>query len=136
MVKILHIEDNPGDLMLTRELLEEAGLDGKIETARDGVSAVELLKNDDLPDLIMLDLNIPKKDGRELLAEIKNNERTNHLPILIFTSSKAQADIDDCYQYGANSYIIKPKDLGEFSQTINAIHDFWLGVCRLPSSPA
>ncbi len=138
-IEILLVEDNPGDIRLTRETLKEAKVYNKISEVRDGIEALAFLhrkgKYADAiqPDLILLDLNLPKKDGCEVLAEIKTNEKLKHIPVVVLTTSKAEEDIFKSYNLHANCYIIKPVDLEQFINVGKGIDDFWFSVVKLPT---
>lgn len=136
-LEILLVEDNPGDIRLIKEILKETKTQNNIRVAMDGEAALNLLCNlDDLttprPDLILLDLNLPKIDGRELLAEIKDNEDLKSIPVVILTTSTAEEDIIETYNNHANSYITKPVDLDHFIKVVESIMDFWLSIVKLP----
>jgi two-component system, chemotaxis family, response regulator Rcp1 len=138
-IEILLVEDNPGDARLAKEALKEGKIKNTLYTVGDGVEATDFLfrkgKYTDAPrpDLIILDLNLPKKDGREVLQEIKNDDRTKRIPVVILTMSKADEDIFKSYNLHANCYIIKPLDLDKFILVIKSIEDFWLTIVKLPS---
>lgn len=138
-VKILLVEDNPGDVRLTQEALKESKMLNELYVAEDGVEALEFLnragKYADAPhpDLILLDLNLPKKDGRELLEEIKADEKLKRIPVVVLTTSKAQEDIYRMYEQHANCYITKPIDLDQFIEVVKSIDNFWLTIVKLPS---
>lgn len=137
-VEILLVEDNPGDVRLIKEVFKDAKISNNIHVAMNGESALQLLlRNEDYsnaprPDLILLDLNLPKKDGRELLSEIKENDLLKSIPVVILTTSTAQEDIIETYNKHANSYITKPVDLDQFIKVVESIHDFWLTIVKLP----
>jgi CheY-like chemotaxis protein len=137
-VEILLVEDNPGDVRLTIEALKEGKIKNNLHVARDGVEALNFLmqenKFEDVPkpDLILLDLNLPRKDGRELLAEIKDDPLLKRIPVVILTTSKAEEDILRTYELYANCYITKPVDLDQFISVVKAVEDFWLTVVKLP----
>lgn len=138
-IEILLVEDNPGDVRLTIEALKEGKVSNRLSVARDGVEALAFLRregphaNAARPDLILLDLNLPKKDGREVLAEIKEDSRLRRIPVVVLTTSKAEEDILRTYDLHANCYITKPVDLEQFISVVRSIDDFWLSVVRLPS---
>ena len=138
-VEILLVEDNEPDVRLTREALKEGKVRNNLSVARDGVEAMEFLRRDGKhqnavkPDLILLDLNLPRKDGREVLAEIKANDLLKRIPVVVLTTSKAEEDILKTYNLHANCYITKPVDLDQFIQVVKSIDDFWLTVVRLPT---
>ena len=138
-IQVLLVEDNPGDARLAREALADSKLKLEVIEAHDGEAAIEILRNAHsvsggrLPDLILLDLNLPRKDGREVLAEIKNSPEWKHIPVVVLTSSKAEEDILATYQLHANSYISKPIDLSQMQRVVKEIKDFWFTIVRLPS---
>ncbi|MBI5870788.1 MAG: response regulator [Actinobacteria bacterium] len=137
-VHILLVEDNPGDVRLTVEILKEAKVLNALDVAEDGVEALSYLRREGqfadkpVPDLVLLDLNLPKKDGRELLAEIKKDETLGRIPVVILTSSDAEADIIKTYDLHANCYITKPINLDQFMEVVKSIEHFWLTVVKLP----
>ncbi|MFA6002065.1 MAG: response regulator [Thermoleophilia bacterium] len=139
-VHILLVEDNPGDVRLTVEILKEAKVLNALDVAEDGVEALSFLKREGrfadkpAPDLILLDLNLPRKDGRELLADIKQDPSLRHIPVVILTSSDAEADIIKTYDLHANCYITKPINLDQFMEVVKSIEHFWLTVVKLPPS--
>jgi CheY-like chemotaxis protein len=138
-IEILLVEDNPGDVRLTIEALKEGKVRNRLSVARDGVEALAFLRREgshveaSRPDLILLDLNLPKKDGREVLAEIKVDPALRRIPVVVLTTSKAEEDILRTYDLHANCYITKPVDLDQFISVVRSIDDFWLSVVRLPS---
>jgi chemotaxis family two-component system response regulator Rcp1 len=138
-VEILLVEDNPGDVRLTLEALREAKIYNRVHIVDDGEKAIAFLRrqgeyaNAPNPDLILLDLNLPKKDGREVLAEIKADEKIKRIPVVILTTSKAEQDILRSYDLQANCYVAKPVDLDQFIAVIKSIGDFWLAIVKLPS---
>lgn len=137
-IEILLVEDNPGDVRLTQEAFAENKICNKLHVAKDGVEAMNFLRKmngygDALrPDLILLDLNMPKKDGREVLAEIKADENLRSIPVVILTSSDADDDVAKAYHMYANCYIRKPIDLNRFIEVIKIIENFWLTIVELP----
>jgi two-component system, chemotaxis family, response regulator Rcp1 len=137
-VEILLVEDNPGDVRLTKEALKEAKIRNRLHVVADGVEAIDFLKNtggySDMPtpDIIMLDLNLPRKDGREVLAEIKGDTKLRRIPVVILTTSSAEEDILRAYDLHANCYITKPVDFIQFTKVIKAIEDFWFTIVKLP----
>ena len=137
-VEILLIEDNPGDVRLTKEALKEGKLINNLHVVEDGVEGLAFLrkegnyKNEQLPDLILLDLNLPKKDGRELLAEIKEDEHFKQIPVVVLTTSKAEADIIQSYESHANCYITKPVDMNQFIKIVQSIEQIWFSIVKLP----
>jgi len=139
IVDILLIEDNPGDARLAKEALKDSKIKNKIHIASNGVEATDFLfkrndyKDAPRPDLIILDLNLPKKDGREVLAEIKEDENLKRIPVVILTISKAEEDILKTYNLHANCYITKPLNLDKFMEVVKSIEDFWLTIVKLPN---
>lgn len=142
MVEILLVEDNPGDVELTREAFESGALRHRLHTVKDGEEAVAFLRRRapfaEAPavDLVILDLNLPRKDGREVLADVKGDSALCHLPIVVFTTSKAREDVLRSYKLHANCYLNKPVDLEEFFRAIRAIESFWTGFALLPTKYA
>jgi chemotaxis family two-component system response regulator Rcp1 len=137
-VEILLVEDNPGDVRLTREALREGKVYNNLHWAKDGVEALEFLRQEGKhsaaprPDIILLDLNLPKKDGREVLESIKNDDRFKQIPVVILTTSEAEEDVLRSYALHANCYITKPVDLDKFIVVVQSIDRFWLTVVTLP----
>jgi CheY-like chemotaxis protein len=137
-IDILLVEDNPADVRLTREALKEAKVLNTLHIVEDGTAALEFLRKQGqyagspLPDLILLDLNLPKKDGREVLAEIKQDEQLKHIPVVVLTTSRAEEDVVRTYNLHANAYVTKPVDLKQFLEVIRRIEEFWLAVVTLP----
>lgn len=137
-IKILLIEDNPGDIRLTIEAFKDSKFDNILEVAEDGIEAINFLrkkgkyKDKSLPDIIILDLNLPKKDGREVLAEIKEDKHLKHIPVIIFTSSRAEIDLIRTYELHANCYISKPLNMTQFTKIIKSIETFWFSIVSLP----
>ncbi len=137
-IEILLVEDNPADVRLTQEALREGKVKNSLNVARDGAEALAFLRREGphagapRPDLILLDLNLPKKDGREVLAEIKADDELKRIPVVVLTTSSAELDILKSYSLHANCYITKPVDLEQFVTVVKAIDDFWLTVVRLP----
>jgi chemotaxis family two-component system response regulator Rcp1 len=137
-IDILLVEDNPGDVRLTQEALKEGKILNNLYMARDGVEAISFLRREGeykdavRPDLILLDLNLPKKDGREVLTEIKKDEALRRIPVVVLTTSRAEEDIIKTYDCHANCYITKPVDFDQFISVIKSIEDFWLSVVKLP----
>jgi len=137
-LEVLLVEDSPGDVRLTREALKDAKVHINLHVAPDGAEAMAFLKregdyaNVPRPDLILLDLNLPKKDGREVLAEIKESESLKSIPVVILTTSASEEDILRSYRLHANCYITKPVDLDGFLKVVHSIDNFWLSVVKLP----
>ncbi|MGB7539961.1 MAG: response regulator [Anaerolineales bacterium] len=139
-IEILLVEDNPGDVRLTREALRDGKFRNNLTSVTDGVQAMDFLRKKTPfahvqgPDLILLDLNLPKKSGLEVLREIKADEELRRIPVVILTSSQAEQDIVRSYDLHANAYITKPVELAQFLSVVKAIEDFWLEIVRLPSN--
>jgi CheY-like chemotaxis protein len=139
-VDILLVEDNPGDVRLTREAMKEARIAVNLHVANDGLEAMKMLRQEvpygsqPLPDLVLLDLNMPKMDGREVLRQMKSDERLKHIPVVVLTTSAAETDIAQAYGLHANCYITKPVELEEFMEIVKSIEGFWLTVVRLPGN--
>ncbi len=137
-VEILLVEDNPGDVRLTKEALREGKVYSNLHWAKDGVEALDFLRhrgahqNAPRPDIILLDLNLPKKDGREVLQEIKGDDALKHIPVVVLTTSKAEEDVLRSYELHANCYVTKPVDLDKFIVVVKSIDRFWLTVVTLP----
>ncbi len=136
-LKILLVEDSPSDVRLIREALKETPVPVQITLAQDGVEAMEYLRSTELgnsvrPDLVLLDLNLPRKNGREVLAEVKSSPGLKQIPVLVMTSSRADEDIAQAYSLNANCYITKPGDLQEYINVVRAIEDFWFLTATLP----
>lgn len=135
-VEILLVEDNPGDVRLTQEALKDGRVMVNLTVASDGVEAMEILRGhraaNTRPDLIVLDLNLPRKNGREVLEEIKADEELKRIPVIVMTTSKAETDIYKAYNLNANCYVTKPVDLDEFLNVVRSIEDFWLTIVTLP----
>ena len=137
-IEILMVEDNPGDVRLVREALKEHKLRNNLHAVYDGVEAMAFLRQKgqyagaSRPDLILLDLNLPQKDGREVLAEIKSDHDLRRIPVVVLTSSQAEQDILKAYDLHANCYITKPVDLDRFVEIVRAIDEFWLAIVKLP----
>ncbi len=138
VIQILLVEDNPGDVRLTQEILKEAVVPNRIHAVKTGVEALAFLKqqgpyaNAPRPDLILLDLNLPKKSGHEVLDEIKADEKLKRIPVVVLTTSSADQDIARAYDAHANCYITKPIDLKQFLKAMKAIEEFWFTVVKLP----
>lgn len=137
-IEILLVEDNPGDARLTLEAFNEGRVLNNFNVVKDGVEALEYLRREGKyvnavqPDLILLDLNLPRKDGREVLEEIKADERLMKIPVIVLTTSAAEEDIARAYTRHANCYITKPVDLDQFLRVVHSIESFWLTLVRLP----
>lgn len=138
MAEILLVEDNPADVGLTREALHDAKVANNLQVVGDGVEALAYLRkegkyaNTAVPDLILLDLNLPKKDGRRVLAEIKADEKLKHIPVVVLTTSKSDEDVYRAYNLHANCYICKPVDFEQFMRIVRSLEDFWFTMVRLP----
>jgi two-component system, chemotaxis family, response regulator Rcp1 len=139
--EVLLVEDSPGDVRLTLEAFRDVGISVHLHVANDGVDAMAFLKregahaNAPRPDFILLDLNLPKMDGRQVLANIKNDEDLKTIPTVILTTSDADADVSNSYQLQANCYLTKPVQLDEFETLVMSISDFWLRKVKLPQQP-
>jgi len=137
-IEILMVEDNPGDVRLTREALKGGKVLNRMHVVEDGVAALEFLYrrppylDAPRPDLILLDLNLPKMDGREVLARIKSDETLKVIPVVVLTTSQAEEDVLRAYRLSANCYVTKPVDLHQFNRIVQAIEEFWLTVVSLP----
>lgn len=138
LVEILLVEDNPGDVRLTQEAMKEGKMRNRLSVAVDGVEAMAFLRQEGKfadaprPDVILLDLNLPKKDGRTVLAEIKADPDLKRIPVVILTSSKADEDILNSYDSHANCYITKPSDLEQFIDVVKSVEGFWFQIVKLP----
>jgi len=141
-VEVLLIEDNAGDIRLTQEALKESNLLVHLSIARDGEEAMAFLQrqgafaSSPIPDLILLDLNLPKKDGREVLQEIKADARLKRIPVVVLTTSQADSDILTTYGFHANCYITKPVDMDQFIKIVKMLEEFWFTIVKLPSREA
>lgn len=137
-IEILLVEDNPGDVNLTRIALADREINVNLSVVVDGVEAIEFLNRQGkyaqavLPDLILLDWNLPRKDGREVLTEIKADLKLQRIPVVVLTTSQAEEDILRAYNLRANCFITKPVDFSQFVQIVQAIEDFWFGIVQLP----
>ena len=138
IVHILLVEDNEGDILLTREAFEEAKLATRLSIVRDGKQALDFLNkqgnyvNAEMPDLILLDVNLPKKNGHQVLQYVKTNEMLKHLPVIMLTTSSSEKDINLSYNNYANCFITKPVDVNDFLSVITKIENFWISVVNLP----
>lgn len=137
-IQILLVEDSPGDIRLTREVLRDAKIANELHIVGDGEEAMRFLRQQDgyadrpRPDLMLLDLNLPRKDGREVLAELKEDPALHRIPVIVLTTSAAERDIVRSYDLQAACYITKPIDLDEFISVVRSIESFWLSIVRLP----
>ncbi len=137
-VDILLVEDNPGDVELTEDALGRSESGATLRVVSDGEEAMDFLQrrgghaSAPRPDLVVLDLNLPKKDGREVLTDIRSDPELKHLPVIILTSSSADSDIEHSYKLGANCFVTKPTDLKDYRNVVGAIDNFWLNVATLP----
>lgn len=138
-IEILLVEDNEGDARLAKEALKESKIKNEIHVVADGVEAMAFLRKEGAyagsprPDLVLLDLNLPKKDGRQVLAEIKSDEHLKRIPVVILTTSKDEEDVLRTYNLHANCYITKPIDLDQFVKVVRSVEDFWFTIVRLPN---
>jgi len=137
-IEILMVEDNPGDVRLTREALKGGKVWNRLSVVEDGEAAMDYLRrrppfeNAPRPDVVLLDLNLPKMDGREVLSRIKSDDALKIIPVVVLTTSQAEEDVLRAYRLSANCYVTKPVDLHQFNRIVQAIEDFWLTVVRLP----
>ena len=134
-IHILLAEDNEGDILLTREALEDSKILVDLSVAKDGQEAIDFLINPNavLPDIVLLDVNLPKKNGQEVLQYIKGNENLKHIPVIMLSTSSSQRDIDLSYNNYANCYITKPVDANDFLRVITTIENFWISIVNLPT---
>ena len=138
LVEILLVEDNPGDVRLTKEAMKEGKIRNNLSVASDGVEAMAFLRREGKytdaprPDVVLLDLNLPKKDGRSVLKEIKEDPNLRRIPVVVLTSSKADEDVINSYDLHANCYITKPGDLEQFIDVVKSVEGFWLQIVKLP----
>jgi two-component system, chemotaxis family, response regulator Rcp1 len=137
-IHVLLVEDSPGDVRLTREAMRQAKVHNELHVARDGEDAMAFLRREGAhaqaptPDLVLLDLNLPRKDGREVLAEMKDDEDLRRIPVIVMTTSAAEADVVASYDCHANAFITKPVDFERFIEVVRSIESFWLSVVHLP----
>ena len=134
-IDILLVEDNPADVRLAQEAFKDARVANRLHVARDGVEALSMLRDATgavpRPDLILLDLNLPRKDGREVLQDVKQDEALRHIPVVVLSTSQSEQDIARCYRLGANAFVTKPVDIDRFFQVIRSLEQFWLDTARL-----
>ncbi len=141
-IQILLVEDNDGDVFLTMEALKEAKIANSVHVVHDGIEAMEFLRREEKyadaprPDLVLLDLNLPRKDGREVLADVKSDPALRTIPVVVLSSSSAEQDVLQSYDLHANCYIVKPVDFHGLMHVVKSIQDFWVAVVKLPSRPA
>lgn len=139
LMQILLVEDNAADVRLTQEALKDAKVLNDLHVARDGVEAMDFLlrrgghEDAPRPDIVILDLNLPRKDGKEVLAEMKGDPALRGIPVAVLTTSEAEADVLESYDLGANCFLTKPVDLDQFLKVVQAVEEFWLGMVRLPA---
>jgi two-component system, chemotaxis family, response regulator Rcp1 len=139
--EILLVEDNPADARLTREALSESQMLNRLHHVKDGIEALQFLRREEAfpdaptPDVMLLDLNLPRKDGRQVLSEMKQDPRLRMIPVVILTTSEAESDIVKSYELHANCYITKPVDLEKFINIVRSIESFWLAIVTLPNRP-
>ncbi len=137
-IEVLLVEDNPGDAQLTRIALEESKISVNLNVVEDGVEAMAFLRKQEKyagvphPDIVLLDLNLPRKDGREVLAEIKTDAALKRIPVVVLTTSQAEEDILRAYNLAANCYITKPVDFDQFVKIVQSIENFWFAIVKLP----
>lgn len=139
LMQILLVEDSAADVRLTQEALKDAKILNELHVARDGVQAMAFLRREEpfvdaaRPDIVILDLNLPKMDGKEVLAAMKGDAELRSIPVAVLTTSDAEADVLDSYDLGANCFLTKPVDLDQFLKVVRAVEEFWLGMVRLPA---
>lgn len=139
-INILLVEDNEGDILLTTEALEEGGILKTLKVIRDGACLVKYLEKiaetapSELPDLILLDINLPKKNGHEVLKELKSNQLFQHIPVIMLTTSCSESDILKSYKEHASCYLIKPMEMSDFVKLVEKIEEFWLSMVTLPKN--
>ncbi|WP_276503191.1 response regulator [Terrimonas pollutisoli] len=134
-IKILLVEDNEGDIILTREALLEGKIKNEVSVAMDGQEALDMLQSaTSLPDLVLLDINLPKMNGLEVLAAIKKDDRLKMIPVIMLSTSASERDIKDSYSNHASCFITKPVDYNRFMEVVRTIEDFWITVVRLPNN--
>ena len=137
-IHILLVEDNDGDILLTTEALEEGKIINKVSVVKDGKLAIDFLNNKEpyvdaeIPNLILLDINLPKKNGHEVLRYIKGSQKFRHIPIIMLTTSSSEKDIHEAYNHYANCFITKPVDVDEFMEAVTKIESFWISIVQLP----
>jgi len=142
LVEILLVEDNPSDVVLTRIAMKQCKIANQLHVAGDGVEALNFLRREGKyadaprPDLILLDLNLPRMDGRQLLAAVKEDHTLRTIPVVVLTTSDAERDVMKSYSLHANAYVTKPLDMGEFIRIVKGIDEFWFGIVRLPHQMA
>ncbi|HXB43201.1 MAG TPA: response regulator [Puia sp.] len=141
-IHILLVEDNEGDILLTREALEDAKIIVKLSVAKDGKEAIDFVNRQgkytdaDVPDLVLLDINLPKKNGHEVLKYIKENEQLKHMPVIMLTTSSSDKDINSSYNNYANCFITKPVEVNDFLTVVSTIENFWISIVRLSTTKA
>ena len=141
-IQILLVEDSPDDILLTEEAFRDAKIANELHSVTDGEAAMEFLRGTGefvgrhCPDVVILDLNLPKMDGREVLREIKEDDALKHIPVIVLSTSGAAEDILDAYEHHVNAYIQKPIDFDEFIRSVRALEEFWLSIVRLPGRAA
>ena len=140
-IEVLLVEDNPGDVRLTREALKDGKVSNNLSVMQDGVEALRFLRREGpyadapRPDVVLLDLNLPKKDGRQVLQEMKQDRSLRTIPVVVLTSSDAERDIVGAYELQASCFITKPVDLDQFITVVKSIEDFWFSIVKLPPEP-
>ncbi len=138
-IEILLVEDNPGDARLAEEAIREAQWENHLNWVHDGIEALHFLRREGdyrtapRPDLILLDLNLPRKDGREVLAEIKHDDQFRQIPVIVLSTSDAEEDVLRAYKLRANSYISKPTQIGDYVRIVKSLREFWFSIVKLPS---
>jgi CheY-like chemotaxis protein len=139
-IRILLVEDNEGDILLTKEALEEAKIPIILDVVKDGKQAIDFLNKQDvfsqavMPDLMLLDVNLPKRNGHEVLKYVKNNEHLKHIPVIMLTTSSSEKDINQSYANFANCYVTKPVEVSDFLNVVSTIEAFWISIVKLPTA--
>jgi len=137
-IHILLVEDNEGDILLTREAFEDAKIMVKLSVVKDGIEAIDFVSNQgkhvhtDMPDLLLLDVNLPKKNGHEVLQYVKENDAIKHIPVIMLTTSSSEKDINKSYDNYVNCYITKPVEVDDFMKVVSTIENFWISIVKLP----
>jgi chemotaxis family two-component system response regulator Rcp1 len=137
-LRVLLVEDNPVDVMMAKEAFKEGAIDASVAVVEDGIQAMEYLRQQGeygtecLPDFVLLDLNLPKKNGREVLIEIKDDPNLKHIPVVVFSGSSDETDVRDCYNHHANCYIVKPSRLDDYVSILKSLDRFWFDLVKLP----
>ena len=139
-IRILLVEDNEGDILLTKEALEEAKIQISLDVVKDGKQAIDFLNRQDgfsqavMPDIMLLDVNLPKRNGHEVLKYVKNSEQLKHIPVIMLTTSSSEKDINLSYNNHANCYVTKPVEVSDFLNVVSTIETFWISIVKLPTA--